>query len=326
MRLLFFILLFVCFVTFADDVYLTDGTVLKGNITSNEEDTLDLNTQYLGILKVSKKDVEKIQITNDNEALKNELEADIKYFNANMIIWDYEKSLTGKNQVITPEEEKNLWLYRFDFSASNKSGNVDQKYFSSTLAAKYEEGDLRINTALTFQVEDTDDSKTKDYGQFVYDYEDKVDPHSWYSQFDYEYDKVKDLDYRVSESLGYAHYFFKTAEYELRLRVGGFVSAEKYSSLDDPDYPAGLDTGLYGFYRFENKWKLVTDTGLKVDIHDFDNYTAHHESYFDIPLTSDDVWSLKVGVRHEFDNMVPSDVDELDTNFYLKLSIGWLPF
>ncbi len=320
----FFCITFLLFLSLlsADVISLKDSSVLSGEIVANNVDDIDFKTQFLGVLKVMKKDVDKIEITADNEKLRDDLEADTKYFSPNMVIWKHEKSLSGETRAVTLEEKKNQWLYRADFDWNSKNGNTNSRKVAGTLHAKYEDGNFRINTFLSGEQEVVEGNESQNNMRYSFQYEDKDEPHSWYSTTEARYDDAQNLEYRVSESLGYVHYLQKVAETELRLRCGGFVSSERFQGQSVSN-PAGLDLGFYGYYIFDNAWRVVSDIGYKLDANDFDNYDGYHESYLEIPLDKERMWSLRLGLRHEYDNMVPEDINKLETRYYLRLSMGW---
>ncbi|MGL4855187.1 MAG: hypothetical protein ACRC37_08065, partial [Lentisphaeria bacterium] len=112
---------------------------------------------------------------------------------------------------------------------------------------------------------------------------------------------------------------------ELRLRTGGYITKEEYAT-GERRTPAGIELGLYGFYVFENFWKVVTDIGYKANAANFHDSSVYHESYMEIPLTSDKLWNLRLGTRQEYDNWVVKGVERLDSKVYIRLSIGWLSF
>ena len=306
----------------ADMIYLKDKSVINGEILNNNTDDIELKTPYLGVLKIEKKDVEKIDLTTGNEQLKADLETDTKYFNPNMIIWKYEKALTGENRPVTLEEDKNRWLYRFDLDWNARNGNSDSRAVAGVFHAKYEDGNFRINTSLEGEHETSHEHETQNNMKYLFQYEDKDEPHSWYSTTEARYNKAQNLEYRVIESAGYVHYFHKDSDLELRIRAGGFISTERFLGQDEK-YPAGLDLGFYGFYIFKNTWKVVSDLGYKIDAGDAENYDSYFESFLEIPLKSDKLWSLKLGMRSEYDNQVPEDIEQLETRYYLRLSMGW---
>jgi len=306
----------------ADMIYLKDKSMLNGEILANHQDDIEFKTSYLGVLKVDKKDIEKIDLTTSDETLKTALETDTKYFNPNVVLWKYEKALTGENRPVTKDEDKHRWLYRFDLDWNAKNGNSTSRALAGVFHAKYEDGNFRINTSLAGEQETVEERETQNNMKYVFQYEDKDEPHSWYSTTEALYNKTQNLEYRISESAGYVHYFQKKSDLELRLRVGGFVSGERFTG-EEHNYPAGLDLGFYGFYIFKNTWKVVSDIGYRLDAGNTDSYDSYFESFLEIPLKSDKLWSLKLGMRSEYDNRVPDDIEPLETRFYLRLSMGW---
>jgi len=138
-------------------------------------------------------------------------------------------------------------------------------------------------------------------------------------------DEIKKLEYSVNQAVGYGYYFLKESDVELRLRTGIFVSQEKYYGSDSRN-PSGLDLGLYSFYTFENLWKLVFDSNLKGDFNRGHNYSYEAESYLEVPLYSDKLWNLRLGIKYEYDNEVPEGTVNYYSQYYIRLSLGWFHF
>lgn len=307
----------------ADSVYLSDDSVITGIIETNAIEDIEVKTKYLGVVKIFKKDISKVEITEDNEALRDALEADKKFFNSNMIIWKYEKSITGENRVIVAEEDKkDLWQYRFDFFANSKSGNKSSHWLSGTFEVKHEYDGLRINSYFYGENEQSQKSTVKENAKYILDVEYEKDLNSRYSKTEIKYDRIKKIEFSASESLGIGYYFYKEADFELRIRSGIFATVEKIYG-EEKDYPSGLEVGFYSFYTFENKWKFVTDNVLKEDFKDFSNYSGSSETYLEVPIYSDKLWNLRLGIKYSYDNVVATNVDNYDSEYYIRLSLGW---
>jgi len=310
-------------VCLADSVTLSDDSVITGIIESNNVDNLEVKTKYLGVVKIFKKDISKIEITEDNEALRDALEADKQFFNSNMIIWKHEKSITGENRVIVPEKDKkDLWQYRFDFFANSKSGNKSSHWLSGTFEFKHEFDGLRINSYFYGENEQSQEATVKENAKYILDIESEKNLSTSYSKTELKYDRIKRIEFSATESLGLGYYFYKESNFELRVRLGLFATVERVYG-EEKDYPSGMETGFYSFYTFGNQWKFVTDNVLKEDFKDFQNYSGSTETYLEVPIYSDKLWNLRLGFRYSYDNVVATNVDNYDSVYYIRLSLGW---
>ncbi len=327
MLLRFFILLLLsAHVCVGDAVFMVDGGVIKGQIDTNEIEYIEVKTKYLGVIKVFKKDINKIEITEDNEALRDALEADKKFFNSNMIIWKHEKSLTGENRVVIPAvDKKDDWLWRTDFFANRQDGTKDSRWFSGTIEVKHEYDDLRISSYIYGERETSGGDVKKKNAKYVLDYEVQHDMNSRYAKTEIKTDEIKKLDYSASQALGYGYYFLKESEVELRLRTGIFVSQDKYYG-EEATNPSGLDLGLYSFYTFDNLWKFVFDSNFKGDFNHGNNFSYEVESYVEIPIYSDKLWNLRLGMEYDYNNEVPEGTEKYYSQYYIRLSLGWFHF
>lgn len=317
------ILILSTFICFADSVYLSDDSVITGIIQSNDIEDVEVKTKYLGVVKIFKKDIAKVEITEDNEELRDALEADKKFFNSNMIVWKYEKSITGENRVIVAEaDKKDLWQYRFDFFANRKSGNKSSHWLSGTFEVKHEYDGLRINSYFYGENEQSQKATVKENAKYILDVEFEKDLNSRYSKTEIKYDRVKQIEFSATESLGLGYYFYKEANFELRIRLGLFATVEKIYG-QEKNYPSGMEAGFYSFYTFANKWKFVTDNVIKEDFKDFSNYSGSSETYLEVPIYSDKLWNLRLGLKYSYDNVVAENVDNYDSEYYIRLSLGW---
>jgi hypothetical protein len=324
---MFFILILILTIyslqSYADSVFLSDDSIITGVIQSNYVEDIEVKTKYLGIIKIFKKDISKVEITEDNEALRDALEADKKFFNSNMIVWKHEKSVTGENRVLVAEEDKkDNWQYRFDFFGNHKSGSKSSHWLSGTFEVKHEFDDLRINSYFYAENEQSRGNTVKENAKYVLDIEVEKDISTRYSKTEVKYDRIREIEYSVTESLGFGYYFYKEANFELRIRLGVYATVERFYE-EAKDYPSGLEFGFYSFYTFENQWKFVTDTTLKESFHDKSSYSGSTESYLEVPLYSDKLWSLRLGVKYSYENVVADGVDPVDSEYYVRLNLGW---
>ena len=241
-----------------------------------------------------------------------------------------------RNPLLPPPPKEKKWKYELTADVAGKTGNSDKfstaGSFKGTLASEtdrlimYVRGDRSKENG---QISTSELVGGTDYENFI------GQRQSWYLRAEAETDEIEDLDFRGSLSVGYGYFFIKEEKHEFRGRVGLQYRHEAFKDpkqLPPPAAPVkgpgrednvGLELGLYHMHYINRLGKMVTDITYSPSFNDPDSHRAYHESSLEMPLALSDFWKLRIGISNEYNNVVVSGRDRLDTTYFAKLVFTW---
>lgn len=184
-----------------------------------------------------------------------------------------------------------------------------------------------------------------------------------FGKIDLEYDEFENLDLRTTLTGGFGHFFIQREKVELKGWAGVGYEHELFDQDDvegsgDIAATTSIETAVRDAVRlavrdeivrlFEGGSEDTTMSEVVVELgynyrHDFHkNFRFEHgltyypaiddptrdyrlavETALEFPLGKDPDWTLRTGVRHEYDAMPQEGVDELDTTYYLNLGYNF---
>jgi len=184
-----------------------------------------------------------------------------------------------------------------------------------------------------------------------------------FGKIDLEYDEFENLDLRTTLTGGLGHFFVKREKIELKGWLGAGYEYEKFDENDEElaEIAASTDIrmlirdGVERFVREELMRQFIgggeEDSSMSDAVVELGyNYRQdlrknfrfkHALTYYpsvddpakeyrlaadtalEFPLGKDPDWTLRTGIRHEYDNSPQIDVDRLDTTYYLNLGFNW---
>jgi len=319
----------------ADEVLLKDGSRLLGKVVKKEDDTLEFETSYAGVIRVKWSEIsrlavdEPVQVMLEDESTRVADEIS-KTEEATLLSTEADapaESVTpGSVAFINPESWRTgqgvKWTGLLNIDLEVDRGNTDEDEFEV-------DGSMRIrrqNDRFTFR------------GQFE---RDKTDG----SLTTQEWKQANKYDYFLTEKFYYgallAFEHDKFADLHLRTRVGPHVGYEFYESKElnldtnvgvlyvDEDYKEGEDDKFWSLgWQIDFDWFLVPDrvqfyhrhTGFQ-SVDDTGNLTIDSWTGFRFPIYKGIVASTEAEV--DYDGGAPSDVDKTDTTYRLKLGYQW---
>jgi len=332
---LFFLGFFAAQPVVADELLMKDGSRLLGKVVKKEDDTLEFETAYAGVIKVKWAEVSKLtadapvkvmledestlvagEIRKTEEATLLEVEADVPA-----------QSVTpGTVAYINPEPwrtgEGVKWTGLISIDLEIDRGNTDEDEFE----ADFETRVRRMNDRFTFRGEYEEDKtngslttqKWKQGNKYDYFLSEKL---YYGALLAFEHDKFADLDLRTRLGPHVGYQFFETKELNLDTNVGLLYVDENYNEADNDDF---WSLG----WQIDFDWFLVPDrvqfyhrhTGFQ-SVDNADNLTIDSWTGFRFPLYKGIVASTEAEV--DYDGGAPSDVDKTDTTYRVKLGYQW---
>jgi putative salt-induced outer membrane protein YdiY len=319
----------------ADELLMKDGSRLLGKVVKKEDDTLEFETSYAGIIKV--KWIEVSQLTADapvkvmledestlvageirrtEEATLLETEADVPA-----------QSVTpGTVAYINPEPwrtgEGVKWTGLISIDLEVDRGNTDEDEFEVdgattirrlhdrfTFSGRYEED--KTNGVLTTQ-------EWKEGNKYDYFLTEKF---YYGALLAFEHDKFSDLVLRTRVGPHVGYQFFESKDLNLDTNVGLLYVDENYNVGEDDDFWSlgwqidfdwFLVPGRVQFYHRHTGFQAVSNAG---------NLTIDSWTGFLFPLYKGIVASTEAEI--DYDGGAPANIDKTDTTYRVKLGYQW---
>ena len=329
----------------ADQITLTDGSVLKGKISEVFDGKVKIETDYAGKLEIDRAKV--ANIVTDGPVMVALPEGKIQGAigakdgkstvadktvepGAIQTVW----TLGGVDPTLPKPPPPRKWAYEADFSIDGKTGNTEKTDFSGGLKATLAGPDDKLVLSLRGKYGREGGEKNAEEVIAKADYEHMIagTNNSWYVRAEAERDEFENFDLLFTAGGGYGYYLLKDDENgkQVRLRAGVVYQKKKYSEGMEDDDNIALEFNyhhelkIHEFLGFKNLGKLVTDITYTPTCDDWQHdYTVKHESAIDIPLGGSKYWSVRLGVSNEYRSRVARNVERLDTTYFGRLLLNW---
>lgn len=324
--------------SFADEIHLENGSIIKGKVIKIFQDKLLVETDFSPNIELNFAKVKSFT-TDEEHSIKL---SDGQKLNGKISYAKNEISVKGSITKTTVDTKHFAMLWKKDEKAPDYKAPF-KKEWKNTASLDFnkregntDEMDLAFKASATLQGEK---DKLKFYGEYKrsekegeksadekiagvdYEYSYTSDD-SWYVRTELEKDEFENLDLRTTVAAGYGHYFYKEKKITLRNRLGLLYRHESYST-DEDDETIGLDLGLQFKYLFTDFGNWYTNLTLAPSIEDLSDYRLKHESGLALPVGGADKWTLKLGVDHEYNSEPAGDNKELDTTYFSRLELNF---
>lgn len=327
---------------FADQINLTNGSVVYGRIISAEEGTFRIETDFAGKIAIAQ---DKIRSFTTDEAVNVQFAAGSTVLgqvqsNAAGIavvaadgqmsaatgsvaaVWligaDSPATRQMKEQIAKSERK---WAYEASVAINGRTG-VSEK-FAGAVGLKATLESAKDKLIFVLQAEKSEDNGIEtanrqfagaDYSSFF------SEMNIWYARTSVEKDSIKALDLRSSTAFGVGRKLIKRELQDLEMRVGLSYLYETYANGTKFDSP-GLDVAIIHAYQFKNG-KMNNSLTYMPTFKDFANYRLRHETTYEMPISAS-LWKLRTGVINDFTSIPQPGVERLDTLYFTSLILNW---
>lgn len=245
-----------------------------------------------------------------------------------------------------------LWTGRAEFGLNGQSGNKERIDVRLGIDLNRKTERKRVNLYLKGNYSETNSEKSANEvmagTRLEWDFSERT---YFFTKLDLEYDEFEDLDLRATVTAGLGHFFIKREKLELKGWVGAGYEYEKFTTDAEP-LPTPTTTEeavrqvlLEAFTddqlsRTEDSAVVELGYTFRKDVKE--NFRFKHgltyypslddpgseyrlaaDTAFEFPLGKEPDWTLRTGLRHEYDAMPQDDIDKLDTTYYLNLGYNW---
>ncbi len=322
----------------ADKIVVTGGSVITGKIKQINKEKMIVSTDFSDdivlsmdkVLEYKTDDEVKVRLTdgqvitgqldssNSGVLLKGKSTETKAGAKSVVMLWDPEENAPD---YVEPIERK--WKYKVGASWVKKTGNTDEEDLGINFNATLEDEKDTLMFYGRYNNNKTDGESTENERIVGVDYEIRFkERSSWYVRGEAEDDEFEGIDLRLTLATGYGYYFKNEEHNKLRGRLGVFYRNESYNSDKDDESTYGLDLGLRFDYQLPNNFAWYTDVTYTPSVESIDEYRITHESALVLPIGETD-WSLKFGIRNEYNSEAPDDKDELDNTYFSILEVNF---
>jgi len=213
------------------------------------------------------------------------------------------------------------WTRRFSLGFNGETGSTEELNFDTAFDAKYSDDYKRwgFNIAYGYGQENHNTNENDLTTMLLRDW---LDPNSSWFSFafgQYDQDKFKSWDYRLTATVGKGYNFVKEEDFLLIGRMG--LSARKeYGSEND-------DLGPEIMLGFSSDWDINDDQSLEFKNFSYFPFDEPADSrhltalYWRIKLAAKKGLSFKLGLENEYESVV--DPGDEHNDFTYNLGIEW---
>jgi len=332
---LFFLAFFAAQPLMADELIMKDGSRLLGKVVKKEDDTLEFETSYAGILKVKWSEVSKliadapVQVMLEDEstlvagAIRKTAEATLLETEAGA---PAETVTPGKVAYINPEPWRTgkgvKWTGLISLDLEVDRGNTDEDEFEVDGTTTIRRQHDRFTFRGRFEEDKTNGVLTTQEWKQGNKYDYFLTEKFYYGVLlAFEHDKFSDLVLRTRVGPHVGYQFFESNDLNLDTNVGLLYVDENYDVGEDDDFWSlgwqidfdwFLVPGRVQLYHRHTGFQAVNDTG---------NLTIDSWTGFRFPIYKGIVASTEAEI--DYDGGAPPDVDKTDTTYRLKLGYQW---
>ena len=225
----------------------------------------------------------------------------------------YEKEMDERIAALTPK-----WSAALEAGILFTDGNTDRLEARGRFDLKRKTDEDLLHFYLAAEFGEQNDVRTENEykGGIRYD-RDLTERLSWFTRLELEFDEFEDLDLRATAATGFGYWLIKQDDHELKPRLGLGYRHESFddgTSRDDAILEMGFD------YRLDIlTWAQFThSTTWNPAWEDFADYRLYLDTAMLVPL-KDDRFSLKFGIRNEYNSRPVQGNERLDNTYYANL-------
>lgn len=330
----------------ADEVVTADGSTIVGTVIEISEGKVTIETTFAGTIEIPMESVVSITTTERREI---ELESGDRLIGT-LETRDGEQRVVGpavgdlsvQTEDIqnvwdeggeSPEERatrealeayRQPWSGRFELGFDGATGNSERVGLRARAEARRETEfeRLLLYSRIRFARENGNRSENEIIGgaRLERDVAERV---FVYGRGELEFDEFENLDLRATITGGVGFHIVKREEQNLKVRVGGGYLHETFDDSTSKD--TGLIELAYEYDLKINDWLGLTHSLTYLpELEDFANdYRLLVSTAFEVPLTNDKEWKLRLGMDNDYNNSPQAGSERLDTTYFINLVYNW---
>lgn len=254
-----------------------------------------------------------------------------------------------------PAEGK-TWAGRAELGLNGQSGNKERFDVRASIDVNRKVELWRLNLYLKGQYAETNSERSANEIMGGTRAEWELSERTYvFGKVDLEHDEFEDLEVRATATTGFGHYFVKREKIELKGWLGAGYEHERFKK-DPPPVPDDLPTPTtiaesirqillitrqnesiitstdeivaeagYSYQQdFKKNFRFKHGITYYPSVDDpFGQYRITADTALEFPVGTAKEWTIRAGVRNEYDAAPQEGVDNLDTTYYLNLGYNW---
>ncbi|MFL2479286.1 MAG: YdiY family protein [Verrucomicrobiales bacterium] len=316
----------------ADVLKISDGSRLSGKIIKVKDGIISLKTTYAGTIKVKQSEV--LSFETEDPVLANLkggkiVTGSVKSKGDKVRIGE-EKSqaLVSLSQILSlkpdpGKDPKKDWIFSAGFDLLGKKGNTEEMSLGANalVARKGPKDELKFTAEFEDREKNTEKTADRVAGGASYEYFFK-DSLGWYLRSELESDDITSVNLRSTTGAGASYRLLNRDKQTLVARSGLGYRFTDYETSKDDESSLTLDLGLTHNYKFNDILSIANQLSYVPGIGGSGNNRFVHDSTLVFPIGSGENWSLKLGIKNEYETE-PAVPEKLDTTYYSKMSFSW---
>lgn len=254
-----------------------------------------------------------------------------------------------------PAEGK-TWAGRAELGLNGQTGNKERFDVRAGIDVNRKSEGTRLNLYLKGQYAETNSERSANEVMGGTRAEWDISERTYvFGKLDLEHDEFEDLEVRATTTTGLGHFFVKRETLELKGWLGAGYEHETFKKdpepvPDDLPKPTTLEESIRQILLITRQDDVITTTTDEVvaeagysyrqdfkknfrfkhgityypSVDDpFEQYRVTADTSMEFPVGKEPDWTVRAGVRNEFDAAPQEDVDKLDTTYYLNLGYNF---
>ncbi len=328
-----------------DEVVLKDGSRLKGTVVKLDEGNVVIKTDFAGELTIP---AAKVAGVSSAKAVNVHLESGNRHVGQLNYSQEQGQRVAVENELrpvnvaqvtrmwpqgaedpeiarlkAAADAEKPVWSLRVEAGINGETGNSDRVNGNGRIEAKRTTPTDRFKLYFLgrYGHENGEDTAR----EFIGGADLEVDIHKnlfAFGKLELETDKFENLDLRTTVAGGLGLFLIREKETELKVRGGLGFQAESFTNgtnTEEVIAELGVD-----FKKEIAPWLLFThSTTVHPSLEEFGDFRATMENAGEIPLTKDEKWKLRLGIRNQYDSDPNAGAKSLDTFYFANIGIDF---
>ena len=217
-----------------------------------------------------------------------------------------------------------VWSFHVDLGILGQTGNSEIFGINGHAEAKYKTDvdTLRFYSLGRFSHENGKDTSRDVIGGI--DFEHRFTKRFFaFGHGELENDPFQDLSLRAFVTGGLGYYVIKEPNIEWKVRGGpGYEHDSYYGDTPDKD-SAIMELGEFLDWKIVPWLHFVHDIDYFPTFNSLNDYRVVMENAIEVPISKDEAWKLKLGVRNQYVSEPADDTDRLDTWYFLNLGMDF---
>ncbi|MDP8266886.1 MAG: DUF481 domain-containing protein [Candidatus Aceula meridiana] len=274
----------------AEEIYFKNNDKITGTILAQEDDTVTVETQALGIVTIRR------EFLNEDEK---------------------EKQNSEPEQVAEIQEAASkLWTREFSAGYSLSTGNTEKSQLSASFETKRKternEFTLKAESLYSSTDEKMDSQRYSGMARYAFSFSDNLKWYNFY-KFEADHDRFSNIDYRLVPSTGVGYWFSDAEDFKFMTELGAGYEYTDYRDRTESTSEGIFIPRLFLEKRLIGKTRISNDITMYFPVGEPEAYRVKGEAALTSPL--DDYWSLKLSVVDEFNNRPGNNTKKNDLRF-----------